>query len=141
MTTPADKPADRRWLLWGSFAVALVIGGTILGKYQLVEPVPFAAACERHEGPWLGCLLRGALVVLFVKNIAGMAATLFGCWSMVTRQRPLAFAAVAMGGISMVLYRFDAAVIGVMLGLLVLARAAAGPQQDRGTDEAEAGKA
>ncbi len=141
MTTPAASAFDRRWLLWGSLVVALVIGGTVLGKYRLVEPVPFAAACERHEGPLVACLVRGALVVLFVKNIAGMAATLFGFWSTVTRQRPLAFAAVAMGGISMVLYRFDAAVVGVMLGLLVLARAAAGPEQDGSTDHAEARQA
>ncbi|MEY4762334.1 MAG: hypothetical protein RLZZ200_2190 [Pseudomonadota bacterium] len=129
MTMPAAPAADRRWLVWGSFVVALVIGGALLGKYRLVEPVPFAAACERQEGPWLGCFTRGVLVALFVKNIAGMAAAIFGVWSTVTRQRPVAFAAVAMGGISMVLYRFDAAVVGVMLGLLVLARAAAGPQQ------------
>ena len=132
--TPAtgntDRPAGPRgWLLVGSVLVAVVIGAVILGKYRLVEPVPFASACERHDGPWFGCLVRQALVALFVKNIAGMSSTVFGVWATVTRQRPLAFAAMAMGGISIVLYRFDAGVIGLMLGLLVIVRAAAGPQQ------------
>lgn len=141
MTAFARPPADRRWLILGTLGVALVIGGAMLGKYQLVEPVPYAAACERQEGPWFGCLLRFALVALFVKNIAGMAATVFGLWATVTRQRALAFAAVAMGGVSIVLYRFDAAIVGVMLGLLVLARAAAGPQQHGSTDDTQAGQA
>jgi hypothetical protein len=125
MSATSNPSRSNRWLVGGLLLVGLVVGATVIAKYRLIEPMAYAAACERHEGPWLGCLLRQTLVVLFVKNIAGMAATLFGVWSTVTRSRGLAFAAIAMGGISMVLYRFDSAVIGVLLGLLVLAREAA----------------
>jgi O-antigen ligase len=147
MTDIAHRHTDRRWLLLGSVAVACVVGAAVVGKYQLVEPVPFAAACEQHEGPAAACLMRGVLVALFVQNfkgiaLAALASLLFGLWATVTRMKTLAFAAVAMGGVSIVLYRFDYAVVGVMLGLLVLARAAvAGPQQHTGADQAQAGKA
>ena len=38
----------------------------------------------------------------------------------------LAVAAIALGAMSVILFRFDAAFIGIVLGLLVLARALAG---------------
>ena len=142
MSGNTTRPGGLRWLVGGALLVALVIGATVLAKYRLIEPISYAAACERHEGPWLGCLVRQALVVLFVKNIAGMASTLFGVWSTVTRTRGLALAAIALGGVSSVLYRFDAAVIGVLLGLLVIAREAArGYQQAAGEGQGETGKA
>ena len=134
-----QHPGPRRnWLLGAALFVALVIAATIFAKYRLIEPMAYAAACERHEGPAFGCLVRQALVVLFVKNIAGMASTLFGVWSTVTRTRGLAVTAVALGGGSIVLYRFDSAVIGVLLGLLVIAREAArGYQQAAREGEGE----
>ena len=145
MTTAAEEPlheaAPRRWLVVGALAVALVIVGTVIARNRLIEPMSYAAACERHDGPWFGCQLRAALVVLFVKNIAGMASILFGVWATVTRTRGLALAAVAMGGVSIVLYRFDSAVIGVLLGLLVIARELArGQQQSDGESQSQPGK-
>jgi len=71
-------------------------------------------------------LLREGLVILFVKNILGMGSTVFGVWSTITRTRALAVAAIALGAMSVILFRFDAAFIGIVLGLLVLARALAG---------------
>ena len=142
MTNPAAPRADYRWLMLGSLVVALVVAGTVVAKYRIIEPTAYAAACERHEGPWFGCQLRAALVVLFVKNIAGMASILFGVWATVTRTRGLALAAVAMGGVSIVLYRFDSAVIGVLLGLLVIARELArGQQQPDSEGQSEAREA
>lgn len=125
---PSSGGAGRCWLAWGSALVALVIGGTVVAKYQLVEPVPFAAACERHAGPWLGCLLRGFFVALFVQDIAGIAGVACGAVATLVRSRLLAFAAVALGGVSIVLYRYDLGAIAVLSGLLVLARALVRPQ-------------
>lgn len=142
MTSIAAPRADYRWLALGALAVALVIAGTIVARYRIIEPTAYATACERHEGPWFGCQLRAALVILFVKNIAGMASTLFGVWATVTRTRGLAFAALAMGGISIVLYRYDSAVIGVMLALLVIAREVArGQHQTADKDQRQSSQA
>jgi hypothetical protein len=148
MTIPAGNRVDRRWLGYGAVAVALVIAVTVVAKYRLIEPVAYAAACERHEGPWLGCQFRASLILLFfrnltdltsalfVKTVADMASTLFapsiaglssavlGVWATLARNRGLALAAVAVGGSNIVLYHFDSGAIGVMLGLLVIAREA-----------------
>ena len=133
---------DRRWLAWGIGLVVLALAATVFVKYRLIEPVPYASACERQQGPWFGCLVRAGFVMLFVKNIAGTAALLLGLWSTVTRARLFAFAAVALGGTSIILYRFDAGIVGLMLGLLVLARAAvAGPEQGGGTEQEQAREA
>jgi hypothetical protein len=160
MTNSADSRVDRRWLVYGAVAIALVIAVTVVAKYRLIEPMAYAAACERHEGPWLGCQFRASLILLFFQNltdltstpfartvadmagmlfapsIAGMSSAVLGILATLARNRGLALAAVAVGGSNIVLYHFDSGVIGVMLGLLVIAREAArGKQQATGEGE------
>ena len=125
MTLLATTATDSRWLWRAAAVLAVVLGLTLLARYTLVEPMAFVAACEREQAPWALCLLRQTLVVLFVQNILGMASTVLGVWSSITRTRGLAVAAIALGGMSVILYRFDAAFIGIVLGLLVLARSLA----------------
>ena len=121
--------AGRGWLWRGAAAVAVVLALTLLARYGLVEPMPVASRCqEGGDFPWW-CAVRDAIVLLFVKNLAGGASVLFGAWSTITRSRRLAVTAVAGGVVGMTLYRFDYAVIGVLLGLLVIAREAAGRVQ------------
>jgi hypothetical protein len=117
------------WLWRGVGVVALVMAGTLLAKYRLVEPLPVATLCERDDAPSY-CLIRHAFVFLFAQNVAGMAAIVFGVWCTITRSRLFAFAALSFGAIGLLLYRFDSAVIGVLLALLVLAREAAGRPED-----------
>jgi hypothetical protein len=119
--------AGRAWLLRGSAAVLLVLGLTLLAKYRLIEPMPVASRCQTGgDYPWW-CVVREGIVLLFVKNIAGMASVLLGAWATIQRSARLAFAAICAGVVGMTLYRFDSAVIGVLLGVLVIARLAAGP--------------
>jgi len=127
----SEPPKSERtlWLWRGLFVVALVLALTIVGRYRLVEPLPVATLCEREDGPaW--CWLRKALVFLFAQNLAGMAAIVLGVWCTITRSRTLAFAALCFGAVGLVLYRFDSAVIGVLLAGLMLAREAAGRPED-----------
>ena len=63
-------------------------------------------------------------------RIAGMVATVLGVWCTITRSRALAVAALCFGAVGFVLYRYDSAVIGVLLAALVLAREAAGRPED-----------
>ncbi|MFM1885506.1 MAG: hypothetical protein RL026_663 [Pseudomonadota bacterium] len=137
-TTPLPSPWSPG-LLAGIAAVLATGGLTLLAKYQLVEPQAVAAACEAGGGPALACALRHAVVMLFVKNLAGTAATLLGLLATFTRSSLLAFAALCCGLASMLLYRFDAAVVGVLLALLVVARNAAAvqrPQHRKGQQQA-----
>ena len=132
------QTGSRGWLLRGAAAVLAVLGLTLLAKYQLVEPMPVASRCQvGGDYPWW-CIVREGIVLLFVKNIAGMASVVLGAWSTIQRSPRLAFAAIGFGVIGMTLYRFDSAVLGVLLGALVIARVAAGPVQQ--ADPAERGE-
>ena len=123
------KSTGNGWLWRGLLVVAVVLGCTILARYRLVEPLPVATLCEREDGPaW--CWLRKGFVFLFAQNLAGMAAIVFGVWCTITRSRLLAFVALSFGAVGLVLYRFDSAVIGVLLAGLVIAREAAGHPED-----------
>jgi hypothetical protein len=126
-----ESPKSERtaWLWRGLVVVAILLGCTVLARYRLIEPLPVATLCEREDGPaW--CWLRKGFVFLFAQNLAGMAAIVFGVWCTITRSRTLAFVALGFGAIGLVLYRFDSAVIGVLLAGLVLAREAAGRPED-----------
>jgi hypothetical protein len=123
------KSANMAWLWRGLLLVAVVLGGTYLARYRLIEPLQVAALCERSDAPgW--CLVRDFFVLMFAKNVAGMAAVVLGVWCTITRSRALAFAALCFGAVGLALYRFDSAVIGVLLAGLVLAREAAGRPED-----------
>ena len=128
MTPPAPSTRSLAWVGGSAVVLALVVGLTLLGRYRLVEPMALVAACERGEAPWLLCALRQGLVVLFVQNVLGV-------WCTITRTRWLAVAAVALGLMSVILFRFDAAFIGITLGLLVLARALASQSSQLGGAE------
>ncbi len=134
MKLPLSAAGRARWFAGAGLVIATVLGLTLLARYRLIEPMAFAAACEREQAPWLPCLLRQVLVVLFVQNILGMASTLLGVWCSITRTPGLAVAAICLGCMSMTLYRFDAAFIGVLLALLVLARASVSRPQLAGSE-------
>ncbi len=130
MTEPV-KPEKTAWLWRGLLFIAVVVGGTFFVRYRIIEPMAVATLCERSDDALLAqCLVRKAFVFLFAQNVAGMAAIVFGVWCTITRSRVLAFAALAFGAIGLILYRFDSAVIGVMLAGLVIAREAAGRPED-----------
>jgi hypothetical protein len=129
MNKPAS-PESLAWLWRGLLVLAVVLVGTYVVRYRIIEPLPVATLCERADAMLPQCLLRKTFVFLFAQNVAGMAAIVFGVWCTITRSRWLAFAALCFGAIGFVLYRFDSAVIGVMLAGLVIAREAAGRPED-----------
>jgi len=129
MSDAKTSSGGSAWLWRGLLVVAVVLGCTLLARYRLIEPLPVATLCEREDAPaW--CWLRRGFVFLFAQNLAGMAAIVFGVWSTITRSRVLAFVALCFGAIGLVLYRFDSAVLGVLLAALVIAREAAGHPED-----------
>ena len=124
-----SKSPTLGWLWRGLLVVTVVLVGTIVARYRLIEPLQVAALCERDDAP-LWCLLRRMFVFLFAQNLVGMGSVVLGVWCTITRSRVLAFAALCFGAVGLVLYRFDSAVIGVLLAGLVLAREAAGRPED-----------
>lgn len=133
------KPASRAWLWRGLAVVAAVLVGTFVVRYQLIEPNATEALCARDDAPaW--CWIRRTFVFLFAQGLPGtdsgntaptaMAAIVLGVWCTITRSRWMAFAALSFGAVGLVLYRYDSAVIGVLLAALVVAREAAGRPED-----------
>lgn len=134
-----EAQASRAWLWRGLAVVAVVLAGTLVVRYRLVEPMPVALLCEREGAPaW--CFIRRFFVFLFAQGLPGtdsaatapasMAAMVLGVWSTISRSRWMAFAALSFGAVGLVLYRFDSAVIGVLLAALVIGREAAGRPED-----------
>lgn len=136
----SDPTTTRRAWLWrGLLVVGVVLAGTFVARYRLIEPMAVASLCERDDAPaW--CLIRHFFVFLFAQGLPGtdsaatapasMAAVLLGVWCTITRSRTLAFAALCFGAVGLVLYRFDSAVVGVLLAALVVGREAAGRPED-----------
>lgn len=91
-----------------------------------IEPAAIAHACD--PAPWQGaCAARTALLRTFVHQEIGWFAFAAGTVATVLRVPRLATVALAAGAAGLVLYSFEPAAVGALLGLLVLVRASAQP--------------
>lgn len=87
----------------------------------LVQPESLAAACAAGQGGWQ-CWLREQLVLGFTRNVFGMTALIAGVLATVSRWRSLAVLAIVAGVAGAMLYRYELAGAGLLLGGLVLLR-------------------
>ena len=101
-----------------------------------IEPSHIGHACD--PGPWSGwCAARTALILTFRSQEIGWAALAAGVAATFWRRRWLGQVALALGLTGLVLYSYEPAVIGALLGALVLFR----PQPGRKTPAAPASAA
>jgi hypothetical protein len=107
-------------------AAALALAG--LARSQLIEPAHWSAACD--AAPWQGawCPLRSALIEAFVSQRIGWLALAAAIGAAVSRNRPLAHAALGLGCAGLVLYSVSAAAPAVLVAALVLARTPDSPR-------------
>jgi hypothetical protein len=102
-------------------------GGARFVRYGFIEPVQMGTACEAAS-PWW-CTVRTALIVVTRwHGIAGSACVLaiaaFYAAYRGSRQNGFAWAAMATGGLGLVLYNATGSAIAVLsAGLLLAARA------------------
>jgi hypothetical protein len=105
--------------------VILVVGVTSAlmwaARQFLVQPESLAAACAAGQGGWQ-CWLREQLVLGFTRNVFGMTALVAGVLATVSRWRILAVLAIVSGVAGAMLYRYELAGAGLLLGALVLLR-------------------
>ncbi|RPH45966.1 MAG: hypothetical protein EHM87_04270 [Burkholderiales bacterium] len=91
-----------------------------------MEPAAIAHACD--PAPWSGaCALRSAVILGFVNQEVGWFALAAGVLAMLLRGGRLAVLAVCAGLAGLVLYSYEPSAIGLLLGVLVLARSRAPP--------------
>jgi len=107
-------------------AVILTVAFAGIGyflRYSWVEPEALGNMCKSAEAAWW-CPARTALIVTTEWNGLGYAATLLAVLSVFRRPRGavmLAFAAVIIGGMGLVLYNATETGPGLIVALLRLA--------------------
>jgi hypothetical protein len=89
-----------------------------------IEPAAIAHACD--PAPWQGaCAARTVLLRTFVNQEIGWLAFAAGVVATALRAPRAARVALALGAAGLVLYSYEPAAVGALLGLLVLVRASA----------------
>lgn len=105
-----------------AFAVPLLALGLAMAlRVWVIEPSHIGHACD--PDPWAGwCAARTALIMSFRFGELGWAALAVGVIATFWRQPWLAQLAMALGLAGLVLYSYEPAAVGLLLGLLVVFR-------------------
>ena len=99
----------------------LALVAAIALRVFVIEPSQIGHACDLD--PWSGwCAARTALIMTFRFEEIGWAALAFGVLATFLRRPWLGQLALALGLAGLVLYSYEPAVIGALLGALVLFR-------------------
>jgi hypothetical protein len=124
---PQAARARRSHPLVPTFVLAaLVLAVSLALRRFAIEPAAIAHACD--PAPWAGACAARTLVILgFVNQEVGWLAFAAGALATLLRAPRLATLALAAGCAGLVLYSYEPAAVGALLGLLVRARAAAQP--------------
>jgi hypothetical protein len=109
----------------------LALAAAIALRLLVIEPSHIGHACD--PAPWSGwCAARTALVMSFRFQEIGWAALVVGIVATFVRRRWLGQLALALGFAGLVLYSYEPAVVGALLGTLVIVRPRRDPQLPRG---------
>lgn len=113
--------------MWRAAALTVAVAlGALAIRMAAIEPAAIAHACD--PAPWQGaCALRSAVTRLFLNQELGWLSFAAGALATLVRAPRLATFALASGAAGAVLYSVEPAAVGALLGMLVLARAAAQP--------------
>lgn len=102
-------------------AAALVFVLTWYVRRHYIEPEWIAFACE--PDPWQGwCAVRSAVIQTFAQQGLGWASLAAAVLALVTRAALPAYVALLCGMAGLVLYCYEYAAVGALVGLLVIVR-------------------
>jgi hypothetical protein len=108
------------------FTLALVVLAACVLRYSVIEPPALANLCSAEGAPrW--CAWRQWAVLAFLGYGYGYAALTAAFLALVTRHPLTAWLAAAFGVAALVLYCFEAGAFALLVGVLRLLRAQAGP--------------
>jgi hypothetical protein len=115
----ASASVARRMRLLVPAAVVLVL--SLAARHWMVEPTAWSFGCQ--PAPWSGwCSVRTLLLATFRHGELGWFALIAGIVAVLSRSPRIASLAVAAGCAGLVLYSYEPAAAGALLGLLVIAR-------------------
>lgn len=103
-------------VLVGSGMAALALGL----RYGVLEAGMLPRDCLAADAPAVACMLKDALVQLFVDQRLGWLSLAAGAMAFLARRRQMGWIAWLAGIAGLVLYSFDPAAVGVLLGLIAL---------------------
>jgi hypothetical protein len=103
--------------------MALAIAAGV--RYAIIEPTGLAHLCGAPGAPWW-CAPRALAAAILDAGALGFGAIGAGILAILTRLSRWALAAACLGAAGLVLYAVAMGAVGLLLGLLVLARTAAG---------------
>jgi len=113
--------------MWNRVFTVLLFAALLTAIMQavrllLIEPAGIAQACALDASPW-HCQLRALVVAGFAHHLYGPISLVAALLGWVSGLRVLAALAMLSGMAGMVLYTFDIAALGFVLGALQLVRA------------------
>lgn len=113
--------------MWNRVFKVVLFAALLAGIMQairllLIEPDGMARACAMDASPWF-CWLRALVVAGFAHHLYGPISLVAALLAWVSGLRVLAALAMLSGMAGMVLYTFDIAAMGFVLGALQLTRA------------------
>lgn len=100
------------------FAVLLAAAVQAI-RLLLIEPDEIAIACEASTAPWY-CMLRDVVIQGFARHLYGPISLAAATLAWLGRIRTLAVLAMVFGMAGAVLYDFELAGLGLLLGALLL---------------------
>ena len=111
---------------WKAWLVPLILGGVALGlalvtRYVWIESTEIGLYCGGASPP-LWCELRYVVIRIHQENGWGLVTLAAGVLSLLTRWYWLALVALVVGLIGLVLYNTGLAAVGLLAGLLLIAR-------------------
>lgn len=128
MNKPSDpsKPSPLLRVLAPWLIAAVLVGaGCALLRFELIEPLAWATACDSQR--WHGwCLLRSTTIELFTNQRIGWFAAASAVLGLITGIRLFAGLALLSGAAALMLYAVEPGAFGALLGLLTLVRPAGG---------------
>jgi hypothetical protein len=119
MATPESRKAAVRIAV--SVAIALVVAVGV--RYAIIEPVGLAHLCGAPGAPWW-CAPRALAAAALDAGALGFGSLAAGVLAIFTRLSGWALAGACLGAAGLVLYAAATGAVGLLLGLLVLARTA-----------------
>jgi hypothetical protein len=99
--------------------MALAIAAGV--RYAIIEPPGPAHLCGAPGAPWW-CAPRALAAAAFDAGALGFGALAVGVLAILTRRSAWALAAACLGAAGLLLYAVVTGAVGLLLGLLVLAR-------------------
>ena len=125
-----DGKAWRKWLWLGPWlSAALICALTVYVRSELIQPPEVAQICDAAGATlWLQladasliCKVRAAFIVSYAWFGLGYAAIILSALTLLTRNGFVAWLALCVGAMGLVLYCFEPAAVSLAIGAVVLA--------------------